>query len=436
MHSRIMLLALCVAALPLAAQTLPQAWQQAERASQQLLAQQAEQQAAAAGTRAARAAAGAQLSIGGQWQQRDRAPMAQADLDPLRTALGALGNALPAGLQVPLDDDHGGAFEAVARYPLYTGGKLDALLQAALSGEALAAAATERARQDVRLEVATAFYNVLRSRELNEVAQQQWQALQALRRDVGALYGQGVVARVDVLGADVAVADALQKQLAAGHALSLAQAAYNRLQGVALDSPVWPEPAPLAATLPSEAELLQQAQQARPELAALRAARDGQQYQAGVTASAARPQVAAFARYQYSQNPMLVHAGSAAIGIGVEWQLFDSGLVRARAAGDLARADAIAARLQDAQSLIALDIRRARNSVLDAAERERQASASVAQAAEFLHIQQQRYRNGLAPQTDVLLAQTRDADARRALLNAHHDHAQAYWQLQRASGRL
>jgi outer membrane protein TolC len=57
-------------------------------------------------------------------------------------------------------------------------------------------------------------------------------------------------------------------------------------------------------------------------------------------------------------------------------------------------------------------------------------------ADEFLAIQRDRYRNGLANQTEVLAAEARRADGQRNLFNARYDHALAVVALQRAIGEL
>jgi outer membrane protein TolC len=83
----------------------------------------------------------------------------------------------------------------------------------------------------LRLQVAEAYFNVLRARHAASVASQYLQSLQSYQRDVNNFFRKGVVARGDVLGAELAVADAEQKQISARQAESLSQSAYNRLLG-------------------------------------------------------------------------------------------------------------------------------------------------------------------------------------------------------------
>jgi hypothetical protein len=86
---------------------------------------------------------------------------------------------------------------------------------------------------------------------------------------------------------------------------------------------------------------------------------------------------------------------------------------------------AVEDQLREVQSLIALEVERASSQQIEAAERIKVAQAALLSADEFLAIQRDRYRNGLANQTEVLAAEARRADGQRNLFNARYDHALA-----------
>ncbi|MTD32336.1 hypothetical protein GKE73_00605 [Paludibacterium sp. dN 18-1] len=234
--------------LPASAETLEQAWSQALGSSRTLKAEARKVDAASEQRHAAQAAAGPVVSLQGNWLKLEREPKARMDLSPLTSGLPLpLRGLLPGSMEASLSDDQVTLAEARISLPVYTSGRLTHLHDAAQAAEQAAQYGEERTRQDVKLDVAEAYFNVLRARDAEQVARELLTSLSAYRRDVGNFYQKGLVARGDVLGADVAVADARQKLIAAGQAASVARAAYNRLLGLA----VWSAGEPRRGELPA-----------------------------------------------------------------------------------------------------------------------------------------------------------------------------------------
>ncbi|MTD32335.1 hypothetical protein GKE73_00600 [Paludibacterium sp. dN 18-1] len=111
-------------------------------------------------------------------------------------------------------------------------------------------------------------------------------------------------------------------------------------------------------------------------------------------------------------------------------------MTRAKAGSVVAEAEAVKEQREDARTLVQLDVQRAVSLEVDAAERLQVAQTALASANEYLTIQRDRYRNGLANQTEVLAAETRRADSQRNLYTARYDHALAVVRLKRATGEL
>lgn len=416
------------------AESLEDAWQAALSASRPLRADHYRIEAAREDVRAAEAAGRPKLDLQGSWTALDHEPRARVDLSPFRR--GPLAAVVPGSLEVPLADNSLALAQAKVSLPVYTSGRLDALRDAARLAEAATAHGTDRTRLDVKLQVAETYFAVLRAQEARQVAAQYLDSLTAYRRDVGNFHSQGLVPRGDVLGADVALADARQKVIAADEAFRVASAAYNRLLGRPFDQPVRLDDRSLPRETRRYEDLVQLAGERRPELAALSARSQALQARSRSVRAEGGPQVGVFASYQYLDHPALVKKGIAAAGIGVEWAVFDSGLTRARAASVAREAEAAQEERDDAESLIRLDVRQALSQENDAAERLKVAEAALASADEYLLIQRDRYANGLASQTEVLTAEARRAESRRNLFNARYDHALAVYRIRRATGEL
>ncbi|KJV33934.1 hypothetical protein VI06_01415 [Aquitalea magnusonii] len=429
-------LGLSVSSCPVLAESLQQAWQQAEQYSHSLRAETRKVDAARLQEDAAHAAAGPALTLDAGVSQLDSTPTARLDISPLTQGLGALGQHLPATVDAPLSNRDVRYANARLGLPLYTGGRLTALQQSAAAATSASRYAQEQVRQALRLQVADAYVNVLRARHAAAVASQYLQSLQAYQRDVNNFFRKGVVARGDVLGAALAVADAEQKLISARQAETLSQAAYNRLLGRDFSQPVQVDELELAGDGRSLAALQQRAMQQRPELAGLAEWSESLQATARSVRAESQPQLGVYAAYSYLNNPYLVNKGVGSVGLGVSWSVFDSGLIRARAGSVSEQASAVQDQLQEARSLIALEVERSHSQQIEATARIRVAEAALLSADEYLAIQRDRYRNGLANQTEVLAAEVRRADSQRNLFNARYDHALAVVALQRAIGEL
>ncbi|TIC86982.1 TolC family protein [Crenobacter intestini] len=417
------------------AESLEQAWQAALANNQALFAAGLRVEAGAATLEAAQAAAGPALAVNADLRRFDRAPQGRVDLSALSGVpqLAPLG--LPAEARFDLTDRVNTYAGVRATLPLYTGGALDAMAAGARAGQDAARAREDALRQSLKLAVGLAYLDVLRAEALGKVALQQVATLSAYRRDVGNFYREGVVARVDVLGADTALAAAQGRRIEADNALELARAAYNRYLGrppasaVSVSDPQLAAPGLTAAYLAGRAG-------SRAELAGLEKLAQARSEAARAKRADAAPQLAAFAAYDWLDNPNLVRKGAASVGVGMHWQLFDGGLARAQARALEREADALLAERADTERAITLELAQAASELANAEARFKVADSALAQAAEQLKIQTNRYRNGLATQTDVLAAQTMHFDSQRNAEDARYGWQAASLRLRRAAGLL
>jgi outer membrane protein len=117
------------------------------------------------------------------------------------------------------------------------------------------------------------------------------------------------------------------------------------------------------------------------------------------------------------------------VGVSVNWTLWDGGRVAAETAEAAAAVTAARARLDEVDSLIALDVRQ-RALDLDSARAARDAAGdAVRSAAEARRIVAERFAVGVATSTEVL-------DAQLALLQAELDRTRALAGIRLAEARL
>jgi len=424
------LLLVCAVAAPLAgAESLEQAWQMAAEHDAGLAAAASEQAAADAQLRAARAARWPSLAVGGSVTQLQDAPALS-----ISTASGRF-------VSPPIfGDNRLGVASAQVALPLYTSGRISAVVEAARAGSRIAGDEQARTAEDLRLAVAEAYIEVLRTREALSVAQSAVASLQAHAVDAQRRYHAQDVALTDVLAARVALANAQQRRLRAANAVQLATAAYNRYLGQDLDRVPQLDANIADATADLEdtslASLMARALRTRPELSAIAQSADAYQQQARAEGSRLGPQLALNLGYYHVDNTILDRQDFGYVGVGVQWTLFDGGQARARADAARSSARAEQQRLQDLRSRIQLQVRQAWLERTQAQSSLASAGDAVQQAEENLRVARQLYDVGSGTDTQVLDAESLRTTALTNRDDARFDLQVAQFELERAVGSL
>jgi outer membrane protein len=417
-------------------ETLDQAWASALAVNHRLASGRYLTEAAQKTLQAAEATRWPTVALQGGYTRLNETP----------TAVGSL--TLPPPLppstldfSLPLQQENFYMFKTEVTLPLYTGGRIERGIAAA--NALVGASQNDEARLalDVKLAVAQAYVASLRAARFIEVAQSNVASLTSFLKDVMNLFEQGVVARNDTLAASAALADAQQRLIVARNALNLAHASYNRLLGRDLTELVTlqelPMP-PMSVNMSTSniAALTLRAHTIRPELSMLANQGDALRAQSASVRGGLAPQVALIGGYTRQQNRYQAHEGIASVGVGVKWDLFDGGLVRAQSDALSARAASVAALREESLSLIALQVRQAWLNTQETTERREVASAAVASADENLKLARDRYSQGLANNTEVLEAETQRTRSTTNFHSATYDALLAQLQLKRATGEL
>lgn len=396
---------------PAQGETLEDAWRLATERDAGLAAVRSRTEAGRAGEQAARAERWPKLTIDGSYQRFDDAPAFSFPVG---------GNTFVSPELVSGDDFLMG--RARVEVPLFTGGRVTAGIDSATQAARGAGLDQESYEQDLRLQVATAYVDVLRARRALRAAEATVASLTAHVNDVAVMVESEAVARNDLLAARVTLADAEQVRLRAENRHAMALAAYNRLLGEPLDRvPELAElPADTAAPLPAESvdALVERARASRRELAGLEARSLALAGQARSENASRWPQVGLMADYQHLENQVLDDEDFALLGVGFSWTLFDAGRIKERANALQSASRAVARDRDDLQSRVALEVRQAWLDVREAAARVPLTREAVEQSEENLRVGRELYGVGLATNTVVL-----DAEALRLGAVSNYDNA-------------
>ncbi|MDE2427921.1 MAG: TolC family protein [Burkholderiales bacterium] len=322
--------------------------------------------------------------------------------------------------------------------PVFTSGRISYGVDAAQAQADAFAARTQLTRSDLKLSVAQSYIAVLRAEHAVSVAGSYITAVSRHVDDVQALFEKGYVARHDLLASQVALANAQQMGLQANNALALSRAAYNRWLGRSQDEDV--RILDIGNTVqetPTDLlTMLNAAATQRKELQELEKQSQAFKKQAASVAAGHLPQIGVSAGYSKLENRYLAEDKGWWVGLVMKWDLFDGGLIRHQSSQLAATAEAINEMQQDTREKIALQVRQSWLSQQEANARMALVNKAVEQADETLALARERYRLGLAPNSDVLDAETRRLQAYSNRDNAIYDREWARLQLLHASGQL
>jgi outer membrane protein len=337
---------------------------------------------------------------------------------------------------IPVADNRFVISSTQVSVPLYTAGRIH-------NGILSATEVVEASRNtesftvlDVKLSVAEAYIGVLRSQRLVEVAHSAVADLTGHATDVNNLFEQALVARNDVLAVEVTLADARQNELQARNRLDIAQAAYNRLLGRPLTDAVSIDeisPQPLVETIE---QLQQEAASSRAELTGLSHQAEALRRQASSVRAEMRPQIGFSGGYTFLQNPLLTHENFWSATFGLQWNVFDFGEKGHQAKALAQQAESALEQRSEAASVISLQVRKAWLDAVETRKRIEVAEKALAQADENLRVAQDRYREGVGSNTEVLDAEALRTRIYGAHANALYDAVWATMQLRRAAGTL
>ena len=324
-----------------------------------------------------------------------------------------------------------------AQQPLFTGFRLEAGTRSARMLEASAGWDLTKDRSEFVFAVKTAYWGLSRARELESVVADTIAQVQEHLKDVRAFYDQGLLTKNEVLRAELQLSSTELMRIDARNAVEVARTSLNTLVGLPLETD-------LELTTSAEAAaaqaLLDTALAARPEIKAsdfrikaseanLKAARAGWY-----------PQVSLAGNYYYLRpNPRILPAldkfrSTWDVGLAVSLDVWNWGQTRSQTE----QAKAQLAQARDARKLLedqaVLDVTQSRLALAQARDKIRVAAQAVAQAEENLRMVRDRFRQGVALNTDVLDAEVFLLQAKTSRTEAAIDLALAQARLEKALG--
>lgn len=325
--------------------------------------------------------------------------------------------------------------------PIFTGFALTSRFNISRLDYKIAQYKVEETRLSITRDVRYAFLQVLLGEKLLQVARDNVQSLEVQRRNAQANFQEGFVAHNDVLKAEVALAQARQRERAAAKQLVLLRSRLNQLFDLDLHARLELAEASFPQhPVPSLEELYAIAEARRPELMSVETSIQ----QAGEALTAARsrfyPRLSAFAQYYRegedflaSDNPF-TNNENAAIGLKVDWNWFEGGKTQAATREVLFKRKALEERLRELKQQIRIQVEDAYEQ-LQVARMDMEASeTALRQAEENERMTSMQYREQLVIFLEVLNAQVFLSQSRVDYHQARYGYHLALADLERAIG--
>ena len=308
-----------------------------------------------------------------------------------------------------------------ATYPLYTGGMITGSIAASeyeLSSKILS---LERAYQDVRLAVETAFFTMLRTENMAELAGDSVERLGAHVHNVDVQFRNGNVNKADLLRSEVELINARQSMSQAVNEYEVAIKSLNDVMGLPLDTELIFDREMSYSVFPHTLdECIEYALSFHPDIAIADLSKKKAEAGIVIEESSNKPRVTLSASQTLGSE--LVWPGfekdNLQVAIRAEYTFWDGGVTNSKIRG--AREDLKKAgyNYESARDTVVLNVTKYFLTMEEALSRIETGAMAVDFAQEAYRIALARYREGVGTNIDILDAQT-------ALNQSSSNHTQA-----------
>ena len=321
------------------------------------------------------------------------------------------------------------------QWPIYTGGRTDAFEAAARAEAAAATSDVSTAEADLRLEVTRVFWALVTAGATVDVIEQSLARTRAHLGDVRERFTAGLIPPNEVAAAEAQESRQRMLAIEATNQRLIVSAELARLVGARLGEILQPTATLDGAPAQTPEDRPEDAQARRSERRAIEQRIEAADFQRQALLAATRPTVALTAGADYARpNPRIFPRAdrwdeSWDAGVAVSWSLWDGGRARAEAAHAAAGVTAARQRLAEFDSVLALELRSRLLEIDSGRAAVAAAQDAIRAATEARRVVNERYRAGVATQTEVL-----DADV--AILQAELDRTRALAGVRLAEARL
>lgn len=287
-----------------------------------------------------------------------------------------------------------------------------------------------RTKNIVAFDFVNAYFTLLESRKLVEVAQREVEALEAHLQMAKDLYDAGVITKNDLLQADVRLSDSRQRLLTLQNLRTFNASRINNILSRPLKQEVVPVeppegfPSPAALDNAWDTAALQ-----RPEVKIVDRQLKINELQETAKRSEYLPTFFADGGYNYSRNQFVTHEDNWSFIVGLNFNLFNGGATKSEISKIRVRSGQMREEKNRLLDDIRLEVERYYLDEKNARDNVITTKDAIQQAEENLRINKVRYEEGVGTATDVL-------DAIALLTLAEKNYCTALYDMKRAHAGL
>ncbi len=290
---------------------------------------------------------------------------------------------------------------------------------------------------DIVLGVKSAFYDVLKKRDLLDVSKTALKTAEKHLEQSQELYKEGLAPRSDVIKAEVQLSNARLDMVKAENALLSAKANLATAMGqpVTTDFDVITQNEGLIPFLPPFKDLLMLAYDQRPELKGSRARIESAKASVDQAKSGLYPNLSLDASYGWQNSEFFPNEKKWSAGLTIGIPIFEQLTTKSKISQARANLNGLKATEIQTMRNIELDVQQAWLSLKEAMERLDVTKKALEQAEEDMRVSEGRYKEGMGNILEVIDAQTALTQARTNNVVALYDIENAGARLDRAIGK-
>jgi outer membrane protein TolC len=332
-------------------------------------------------------------------------------------------------------------FNTTVSQPLFAGGLNLANYRSAKLGVDLSKTNVETVKRDLVLQVRVGYFIILRAEKFLDVAQQQVKQFEAQLEVTKAFFDVGIIAKNDVLQAEVRLANARQTLVRAGNDLAVAKSSFNNLLRREINTPLEVVDILAYKAFPlSYEQSIEEALRLRPEIKTAQLSIEQAKEGVKVARSGYFPTINLAGNYSRSSEDYTTFGdirserwNIQALATFTLWNWGNTAFKVGENKVKVTQAEDSKTQLVES---ITLEVKNDYLNMLVAEKNLSVAEKAIEQAEENLRMNEERYKYQVATQTDVLDAVTLLAQARVNYYGALSDFNIAKAQLERAMGRM
>ncbi len=349
----------------------------------------------------------------------------------------SLSDSLSVSKQSDSDRQSSNGLTVTGTLPVYSGGKNEAAIRRSLLALDAAGLTTERAREDLKLSVIQAYYDALEAKKTIAVREDTVNKYRDHLDLTSSLYAAGSKARIDVLDMSVQLSNARQDLIKAQNAYEVDLSKLRDYIGIDRDEPLTLTTdfayTPFSTSLSdavayaytNRKDILADESKLRQKEESLTEAKAG--YKPSVNFSVSAGQSNAFEPSSDSTQDI---RGT----VGLSWNIFDSGVTKAKVKSADNDIDVARLTLQKDKEAADLTLRQAYYNMREAEERFNSTGDAVKLAEENYYIAREKYRAGEGLLVDITDAQESLATARLNVISARYDYVRYKAAVENAMG--